>query len=246
MRTANDTQASAERARPPRRRRRTAEVARREILDATRDVLRDRGGAELSVETLMAAAGMKRPNFYHYFGDLTDVLMCLLDEAQDELLASATGYITGTSLGPQGLADAIRASSETWARHRDILLAVHDGTGDPRIAERYRAVTSEWANVTAARLRAERRAGRTNVKRPDAVASALTLMNINVFAERLGRGRESPALVASVLIQIWIGAIYPDAEIDRRGRERTRGTVPSARRVRAAPTTVVTNPHDAA
>jgi len=198
---------------PPRRRRRTAEVARREILDAAAAVLGDRGLAELSVEALMAATDMQRPSFYHYFGGLPDVLLCLLDEAQDDLIASAMPYIAGERRGAAGLADAILASAESWAKHRDILLAVHDHTGDRRVAERYRAIVDEWANVAALRLKAERREGRTTVKRPDAVAAALTLMNINVFADRLGRSRENPAAVASVLSQIWISTVYPDMRV---------------------------------
>ena len=159
----------------------------------------------------MAVAGMHRSSFYHYFTDLSDALLQLMDIAQAELLAAAEPYITGKSQGPDGLRSAIRGSAEVWVRHRDVLLAVHDGGAHPRLTQRYRAIVEEWGRVTADQLRAERRAGRTAVKRPDEIAAALTLMNINVFAERLGRAGDSPAAVARTLSQIWISTIYPDA-----------------------------------
>ena len=209
MRPAEATTAST----PPssRRRRRTPEVARREILDATATLLGKGEFADLTVETVMSLAGMHRSSFYHYFPDLSDALLQLMDAAQAELLASAQPYITGKSQGPDGLRSAIRGSAEAWAKHRDVLLAVHDGGAHTRLTQRYRAIVEEWGRVTADKLRAERRAGRTAVKRPDEIASALTLMNINVFAERLGRAGDTPDAVARTLSQIWINTIYPDA-----------------------------------
>ena len=159
----------------------------------------------------MAVAGMHRSSFYHYFTDLSDALLQLMDIAQAELLASAEPYLTGKAQGPDGLRSAIRGSAEAWVKHRDVLLAVHDGGAHTRLTERYRAIVGEWCRVTADQLRAERRAGRTRVKRPDDIAAALTLMNINVFAERLGRAGDSPAAVTRTLSEIWINTIYPDA-----------------------------------
>jgi len=209
MRPAEATTASA--SPPSRRRRRTPEVARREILDATATLLGKGEFADLTVETVMALAGMHRSSFYHYFTDLSDALLQLMDTAQAELLASAEPYLTGKSHGPDGLRSAIRGSAEAWAKHRDVLLAVHDGGAHSRLTERYRAIVDEWGRVAADKLRAERRAGRTAVKRPGDIASALTLMNINVFAERLGRADDSAATVAGTLSQIWISTIYPEA-----------------------------------
>ena len=208
MKPAGATTASA--SAPSRRRRRTPEVARREILDATKALLGQGEFADLTVDSVMAVTGMHRSSFYHYFTDLSDALLQLMDIAQAELMASVEPYLTGTSQGPDGLRSAIRGSAEAWVRHRDVLLAVQDGGTHARLTQRYRAIVEEWARVTADQLRAERRAGRTAVKRPDDIAAALTLMNINVFAERLGRAGDSPASVARTLSQIWINTIYPD------------------------------------
>lgn len=162
----------------------------------------------------MAATSLQRSSFYHYFDDLPDALLQLLDETQIELLASAEPWLTGASEGPAALAEAITRSTEVWVRHRDVLLAVHDGAAhDARIAQRYRAVFDEWAAVTADRLRAERRSGRSALTDPDEIAAALTMMNINVLAERVGRGSgESPRAVNRALIEIWISTIYPDSD----------------------------------
>lgn len=196
---------------PARLRRRTPEVAEREILDAARTFLGDHEFRELSVNALMSALGRPRSSFYHYFQDRAAVVLPLLDEVQAELLEAGAPWLTGEAEGPAGVATAIARTSEVWMKHRGVLLAVHDGAAhDDKLAERYRAVADEWASVVAKRLKAERRRGRTTLQRPDDIAAALTLMNINVLAERLGRGSgDSPAAVSRVLSQIWISTIYP-------------------------------------
>lgn len=202
---------AARRSVPSRRRRRTPEEARREILNATGALLREREFRELSVDSIMAATGMRRPSFYHYFEDLPDVLLRLLDETQIELLASADPWLTGSDEGPQALACAITRTAETWWQHREIMRTVHDAAAlEPKIADRYRGVIDAWTAAVAERLAAEHRRGRTPVTRPHEIAFALNLMNANVFAERLGRGTESPARVSRILCEIWVSTIYPD------------------------------------
>ena len=180
-------------------------------------MLTEREFRELSVEGIMAAAGMSRPTFYHYFDDLADLLLQLLAEVQLELLSSAEPWLSGASEGPEALRNAISRSAGVWMKHRNLLLAVHDGAAqDPRLAQHYRGIMHEWATVTADRLRAERRRGRTTLSTPYETAAALTLMNINVFAERLGRDAvDSPAVVGRVLSRIWISTIYPGALDDQ-------------------------------
>lgn len=159
----------------------------------------------------MAATGMRRPSFYHYFDDLADVLLRLLDETQIELLASADPWLAGRDEGPQALVAAVTRTAETWWQHRAIMRTVHDAAAlEPKIADRYRGVIDAWNAAVAERLRAERRRGRTPVTRPREIAFALNVMNANVLAERLGRGTESPAAVSRILSEIWVRTIYPD------------------------------------
>jgi AcrR family transcriptional regulator len=202
------------------RRRRAPEVAEREILDAARAFLADHDFRELSVHSLMAALGRPRSSFYHYFADLGAVMIPLLDEAQVELLEAGKPWLSGAAEGPAAIAEALLKTSEVWMKHRGVLLAVHDGAAhEPILSERYRGVIDEWGAVVAERLEAEPRSGRITLERPAEVAAALTIMNINVLVERLGRrSGDSPAAVSRVLSQIWVSTIYAD----HGGGERTR------------------------
>lgn len=191
-------------------RRRTPEVAEREILVAAKAFLDDHEFRDLSVHALMTALGRPRSSFYDYFQDRAAVVLPLLDEVQSDLLEAGAPWLTGAARGPAAVADSLLRTSEVWLRHRGVLVAVHDGAAhEPRLAARYQAVRDEWAAVVARRLKAERRSGRITLKRPDEIAAALTLMNINVLVERLGRGSgDTPAAVSRVLSQIWISTIY--------------------------------------
>lgn len=199
--------------------RRRPEDAEREILDAAEAFLRERDFRELSVDELMRRTGMVRSTFYHYFPDRGAVIARLLEPIRDEMLAAAAGWLAGGDEDPtKALATTLRRVAETWAEHGHLLRAAHEAAHhDPDVERLYRAMAvDDFAGPIAAFLRRERRAGRTAVSNPEAVAQALMLMNVNVFAERLGRPpADRPADVARTLAQVWTGTIYP-AEAARR------------------------------
>ena len=63
-----------------------APEARRRILDAARRLLLDRPFADLTVDALMAEAGLKRTIFYRHFRDLPQLAPELLPDADDPLI----------------------------------------------------------------------------------------------------------------------------------------------------------------
>lgn len=193
--------------------RRRPEDAEREILDAAEDFLQDHDFRELSVDELMRRTGMVRSTFYHYFPDRGAVIARLLEPIRDEMLTAATGWLEGLDDEPtRALARTLRRVAEAWAAHAHLLRAANEAAHyDPDVERLYLAMAVEdFAKPIAALLRRERRAGRTAVSNPEEVARALMLMNVNVFAERLGRRPpDSPAAVARTLTQIWAGTIYP-------------------------------------
>src|SRR5947209_20523822 len=54
---------------------------RAQILAAARSALRERPYRELTIEDLMASAGLSRTIFYRHFDDLGDLVVRLLEEA---------------------------------------------------------------------------------------------------------------------------------------------------------------------
>jgi AcrR family transcriptional regulator len=198
----------------PTRRRRKPEVAEREILDAAVTFLSDHEFRELSVDALMRGTGMRRSTFYDYFDDRAAVVLRLLDESQIAMLAPAQPWLTGGFDDPvAALAEAIRGSTDAWLRHSAVLRAVHRGAAqEPAIDQRYQSMIDEWAGLVAQRLRAEHRASRTTITRPDTIAAALILTNVSTLSAQQGAisGRRRQNLLAD-LIRIWTGTIYPGA-----------------------------------
>ncbi len=203
------------------RARRTPEDAEREILDAAEAFLREHDFRDLSVDELMRRTGMVRSTFYHYFPDRGAVIARLLEPIRDEMLAAAAGWLEGLDDDPtRAIARTLRRVAETWAGHGHMLRAAHEAAyHDPDVERLYLAMAVDaFATPLAALLRRERRAGRTAVSNPGEVARALMLMNVNVFAARLGRRPpDSPAAVARTLTQIWAGTIYPGVVACREG-----------------------------
>lgn len=200
-------------ARRAKRIRRRPEDAEREILDAASAFLHEHDFRDLSVDELMRRTGMVRSSFYHYFADRGEVIARLLEPIRDEMLADTAGWLSGVDEDPtRTLARALLAIAKAWAAHAHLLRAAHEAAHhDADVAHLYHEIAIEdFAAPIAAFLRRERRAGRTAVSNPGEVARALLVMNVNVFAERLGRRPpDTPAAVARTLTQIWAGAIYP-------------------------------------
>lgn len=82
-----------------RRRAGSAKGERREaaILAATRELMRTRSAAEITVDELAAAAGISRTSFYFYFPSMDAVLTALMQEVQQTLDATIDWY---RSTGP--------------------------------------------------------------------------------------------------------------------------------------------------
>jgi AcrR family transcriptional regulator len=207
--------------RKPRRIRRLAHDARREILDAAEVLLAERPFRELSVDELMARTGMTRSSFYHYFRSLDEVAIALMRRVQGEMMEAVAPWLRTDYDGDPaaGAEQGIRASAEVFARHGLVLAAIHEASFRYEAVQRaWRdGVLEDWIGAIAAQLRGQRERRLTRVAEPEEIARALLLMNTAVFVERLGKQLpDPPEAVADALAEIWIGALYPDSLSVRR------------------------------
>lgn len=197
-----------------RRIRRTPEQAEREILDTAEDFLREHDFRELTVDAVMARTGMVRSAFYNYFRDRNELVLRLLQRIEGEMMEAAASWLAEPSDKDDAIAamrDGFRQIASVYARHGHLARAIHEASYHDREVQGYYrdGVIENFIGVVARRLRQERRAGRTSVRRPEEIARALVLMNVNVFFERTGGFRaEKPAAVARTLQEVWIRAIY--------------------------------------
>src|SRR3954471_9922536 len=88
-----------------RRRRRTPEVAEREIMDAAEELLRERPFRELTVDEVMRRTELSRPSFYVYFRDRHHLVLRIVERLTAESSAMADIWLQAD--GASG-ADTIR------------------------------------------------------------------------------------------------------------------------------------------
>jgi TetR/AcrR family transcriptional regulator, ethionamide resistance regulator len=89
------------------RARRSREESRAALLEAIRELVRERSYPELSVGEVADRAGIGRTLFYRYYDDLGDLLRHAGREPIEELLAAQTALHTDTGAP----AESIRAST---------------------------------------------------------------------------------------------------------------------------------------
>jgi AcrR family transcriptional regulator len=197
-----------------RRIRRKPEDAEREILDAAEILLKEIRFRDLTVDAVAAAANMRRSNFYNYFKDLNELVMRLVDRIGGEMFAATRLWLESENPDRvaalrQGLRDVVRI----WSRHADVLAAMNEASYHDEVAQRYYrgGVVQEYIDQIAKLLRREKRQGLTKVANVNEVARALILLNVNYMTERVTMDSARPEAVASVLAEIWIATLYPDA-----------------------------------
>ena len=112
---------------------RRAQLTRRRLLDATAELLEDKGILELTVVDIARTVGTSPATFYQYFQNVEESVLALSDEVGDELHTLAR-WLEGRWQGGKGLDLArglVGEFIEYWDRHRAVLrtrnLAAQEG-----------------------------------------------------------------------------------------------------------------------
>jgi AcrR family transcriptional regulator len=190
--------------------RRSRQESRAQIVAAAERLVRRRSYAELSVEEVMAEAGLGRTIFYRHFDDLADLLVRTCREAIEALLEAqrALGQARPDQ-DPKAVRRALRAAVEVYAHHGPLLRAVAEAAaGDPQIAEGYEAMRARFDDFIEQSLRGMgdlSRHPRTDVAE---TARALNLMNEHYLLDGFGREpRVSVETAVQTLTEIWEAVI---------------------------------------
>jgi AcrR family transcriptional regulator len=192
-----------------RRRRAAIEQA---ILDATEALLTDRAFRDLSVEDVMARAGLTRTAFYRYFPDLEAVLLRQLLSAQGELRHAADLWLNKDVDPREGLFAAATALAEVFFRHGRLLLALADASaGSPDIEAAWRTAIQSFVAPVQARIEGLSREGLCQISDPAQTAIALVWMNERYLLETFGRGQGLPIPeAAQTLATIWRRTLFAE------------------------------------
>jgi AcrR family transcriptional regulator len=194
------------------RRRRTREDARAEIVAAAEGLLRQRPFRELSVEEVMARTSLSRSSFYVYFRDRHDLLLHVVEQIGDELFAMADLWLSGRGDPNQDVWEALVGVVDVYAAHGPVMRAIADASAvDREVEQVYHDLIQRFIDATASHLAEEIAAGRAaDITDPEDCAFALVWMTERYLSLSLGTkpGRISHEAAVRTLYEIWLRAIY--------------------------------------
>lgn len=190
--------------------RRRREASAGEILAATRRLLS--GGdpvASVSVERILAEAGVSRATFYACFPDKNAVVGRLAQESLAWREQVSGEALADVDLTREQLDDLMRAIVGHWRTNRAVLAAIIElAEHDPAMRDAWRGAVDEIAAQTAGHLRTRWETYPDPPSDPDAVATALTWM-FERCAHQLAVDDESAETVALALAEIlWRTVTY--------------------------------------
>ena len=195
---------------PARRRRRTPEVAEREIIAAAEALLRERPFRELTVDEVMRRTDLSRPSFYVYFRDRHHLVLRVVEHLGAELFAMSDRWLRGTGEGPQLARDALEGVVEVYASHGPVMRALADAAADdPGVEQAYTAIVQAFVDATARHIEDEIAAGRVLPLDAAETARALVWMMERYLNLSFGYEPATPRdAVAETLITIWTRVLY--------------------------------------
>ncbi|MEU7818026.1 TetR/AcrR family transcriptional regulator [Pseudonocardia sp. NPDC049154] len=199
--------------RTPWRRPSKGEERRADLLAALQELLEDKRFAEIGVDDIARAAGVRRTAFYFYFGSKAMAVAALLADAFDQLIDGAADWLSGGDTPEVALRQALTGVWQFWRSHDRIMVAMLDARDND--AE-VRVLWDEWLErfvaPVAFMVESERAASRAGPG-PDARTLVRTLVGANAVAlERLSRSEADEATSAAVLdvaVHVWTSALYP-------------------------------------
>jgi len=196
--------------------RRAPEAAREEILLAAEAALQDVDPSALTVELLMERTGMTRSSFYHYFKSLDEVAIALFERIEAEVSGAVDDWLSVDGVVPDAdpraaTVEYLTRMFEVWRRHATLMRAMEHAAGRSGAAyEQWRGrVVDGYIARTADFIRAQVAAGRSRVSDPEAIASALILMNVAVATDQALRDEPaSPEKLGATVGTIWNATLY--------------------------------------
>jgi len=195
---------------PGRRRRRSREAARGEILAAAEAFLVARPFRELSVEEVMADTTLSRSSFYVYFRDRHDLLLCVVQEIGGQLFEQVQPWLEGGLDPPAEMRRALGGVVRVYAEHGPVMRAISDAsTSDPLVEAVYHGLVDDFVRAVRERV-AEQPGGDRARNDPDDLVYALVWMTERYLSQSLGAPtpRVDRERATSTLQDVWVSVLY--------------------------------------
>jgi AcrR family transcriptional regulator len=176
----------------------------RAILNATEALLEDRPFRDISVEEVMASAGLGRTAFYRYFPDLESVVARLMSTLVGELREAARRWLASANPDTQ-LHDSLLHFASVYRAHGRMMQAFYDAGGaGPDLRQQWGGTLGELVGPVERHILALAQSGRVEVAHPVETVRALAVLTdrylLDVYWADDSMPIERPT---EVLVQIW-------------------------------------------
>jgi len=189
---------------------------RERILDALRELLRDRTFDTISVAEIIAAAGVSRASFYFYFAGKQSVLAELVRRAVSAGHEAAQPWVRATAGPHETLRAGVDAGAGLWLSNAAVLRAIVESwASDPQLRELWLAQMKTFTDAAIARIEADRQADPAVAARLDGVDVPALAASLTWTGERLyylaACGLppfDDRAVLVDTLTHLWVSALY--------------------------------------
>jgi AcrR family transcriptional regulator len=191
-----------------RARRVPGEQARRQIIEAADRLLADRRFRDLTVEDVMAEAGLARTVFYRHFEGLPEIVLGLLEDLLTAVVADADAGDPGDR---ETLRRQLARVVQTYREHGRLLLALEEAAHhDDEVERKYREWLDHAIEVSAELIERGVALGHTPPMPVPEVTRALTQMNANYLRDLVARDPEFDTDAAfEALWTVWTRTTWP-------------------------------------
>jgi AcrR family transcriptional regulator len=182
--------------------------ARRQIIDAAGRLLADRRFRDLTVEDVMAEAGLARTVFYRHFEGLPDIVLGLLEDLLSAVVAEADIRDPGDR---EMLRSQLARVVQTYRQHGRLLLALEEAAHhDDEVERRYNEWLDHAIEVSALLIERGVALGHTPPMPVPEVTRALTQMNAHYLLDLVARDPNFDADAAlEALWTVWTRTTWP-------------------------------------
>jgi AcrR family transcriptional regulator len=189
---------------------RKSERTRQSILDNALNFLWSNSFRDLTVSGLTTKAGISRPCFYQYFGDLHNLMEDLLKDLEWEILSVAQPWFTAEANPISKLAESLSGLVRVCYERGPILRAIFEAAPmDARLEKAWNDFIKVFDDTVTARIKQDQAAGLAPGFEARPVAIALNRMDVGILIHHFGRQpRSKPQPVYQSIARIWISTIY--------------------------------------
>ncbi|WP_212829622.1 TetR/AcrR family transcriptional regulator [Catellatospora sp. TT07R-123] len=189
---------------------------RERILDALRELLRERTFDTLSVAEVITAAGVSRASFYFYFAGKQAVLAELVRRAVGAGHEAAQPWVQAQAGPRETLRAGIDAGAGLWLSNAAVLRAIVESwASDPQLRELWLVQMQTFTDATIARIEADRAADPAMAARLDgvdvpALAAALTWTGERLYylAACGVPPFDDRQVLVDTLTHLWLSSLY--------------------------------------